>query len=36
MNPIDKLLREQLDYLKLPFLAENYAAPAVLILALSI
>ena len=28
MNPIDKLLREQLDYLKLPFLAENYAALA--------
>lgn len=26
MNPIDKLLLEQLDYLKLPFLRENYAA----------
>ncbi len=28
MNPVDKLLLEQLDYLKLPFLGENYAALA--------
>jgi len=28
VNPVDKLLLEQLDYLKLPFLGENYAALA--------
>jgi len=24
MNPVDNLLRDQLDYLKLPFLLANY------------
>jgi len=28
VNPVDKLLLEQLDYLKLPFFGENYAALA--------